>query len=311
MKTVRIFIKTAVFILILVSCNREKEVYLFTSFKEPANEGLRMLYSYDGYSWQRFDTLFLAPKIGNQKVMRDPSIVQGPDGIFHLVWTSSWRGDLGFGYASSKDLINWSEQQFIPVMDYDTSTVNVWAPELYFEKDSNLFYILWASTIPYKFEKGEEEERNNHRMYYTTTPDFKGFSETKLFIDPGFSIIDAIIVKRQPKDYVLVLKDNTRPERNLKVAFGETPIGPFHNISEPFTGFLTEGPSEIKIGDDYLIYYDSYRDKKYKAVRTKDFNSFEDINSEINVPVDHKHGTIFRVKESVLKNLLEKVKVEE
>jgi hypothetical protein len=242
--------------------------------------------------------------------MRDPSIAQGSDGTFHLVWTSSWRGDFGFGYASSKDLINWSEQKLISVMDFDTSTVNVWAPELYYEEEQDLFYILWASTIPYKFERGIEDERNNHRMYYVTTKDFIKFSDTKLFIDPGFSIIDAIIIKRDKGDYILALKDNTRPNRNLKVAFGKTPVGPYHNISDPFTGFLTEGPSEVKIGNEWLIYYDAYRDYEYRAVKTIDFLTFEDISSKISVPKDHKHGTIFMVDENIVNNILKKVRVE-
>ena len=120
------------------------------------------------------------------------------------------KGDLGFGYSSSKDLINWGEQQFVPVME-DTSTVNVWAPELFYDDVKDEFIIVWASTIPYKFEKGIEEERNNHRLYYTITKDFQEFSEAKLFLDPGFSSIDATIVKRADTDYVLVFKDNTRP----------------------------------------------------------------------------------------------------
>jgi beta-xylosidase len=86
---------------------------------------------------ERLNKVLLAPKVGKQKVMRDPSIAQGPDGTFHLVWTSSWKGDLGFGYASSKDLIHWSEQQFIPVMANEPSTVNVWAPEIMYDKQPN------------------------------------------------------------------------------------------------------------------------------------------------------------------------------
>lgn len=292
------------FVAATLSCQQEKDVYFFTSFHEPADQGLRMLYSYDGYNWTDLDTTLLKPEVGKQKVMRDPSIVQGPDGTFHFVWTSSWREDLGFGYSSSKDLITWEPQQFIPVMDFDTSTVNVWAPEFYYEDKTGEFFILWASTIPYKYEKGEEEEKNNHRMYYTTTKDFKTFSETKLFLEPGFSVIDAVIVKRSRKDYVLVLKDNTRPNRNLKVAFSDSPHGPWNNISEPFTGFLTEGPNVVKPADDWLIYYDSYGDKKYKAAKTKDFIVFEDASNEISIPEGHKHGTIFRAKESVLLKLL-------
>lgn len=291
-------------LLLTFSCANERTVYIFTSFREPANEGLRFLYSYDGYNWQRIDTVFLKPGVGNQKVMRDPSIVQGPDGTFHLVWTSSWKGDPGFGYASSKNLVNWSEQKIIPVMEFDTTTVNVWAPELFFDNDRNEFIIIWASTIPFKFEKGIEDEYNNHRMYYTVTKDFITFSQASLFLDQGFSVIDAVIVKREKNDYVLVLKDNTRPERNLKVAFGNHALGPYSGISPAFTDTFTEGPTVIKIRDEWLIYFDAYRERKYGAVKTKDFVSFTDISDDINIPEGHKHGTIFSVKEGILKNLL-------
>ena len=277
---------------------------MFTSFKEPATEGLYYLYSKDGYNWTRIEKTFLQPEVGNQQVMRDPSMVQGPDGTYHMVWTTSWRGDLGFGYASTKDLINWTEQRLIPAMDFDTTSVNVWAPELYYDQDSDRFIIIWASTIPYKFPKGEEDEKNNHRMYYTTTRDFKSFTETKLFLEPGFSVIDAVIVRRAADDFVLVLKDNTRPERNLKVAFGTSPLGPWKNISDPFTGFLTEGPAVLNLGEDYLIYFDEYRTKSYGAVRTQDFIQFDSIDHQINVPKGHKHGTIFCANKEVLNGLL-------
>lgn len=283
---------------------------MFTSFKEPATEGLYFLYSEDGKSWTRIEKTFLQPEVGMQQVMRDPSMVQGPDGTYHMVWTSSWRGDLGFGYASTEDLVNWSEQQFIPVMDHDTSTVNVWAPELFYDQDDDRFIIIWASTIPYKFPKGQEEERNNHRMYYTTTKDFKSFTNTKLFLDPGFSVIDAVIVRRAEDDYVLVLKDNTRPNRNLKVAFSDNPLGPWENISEPFTGFLTEGPTVVKLGGEYYIYYDDYNNKAYGAAKTTDFVEFTDAADDISVPEGHKHGTIFRAKESIVKGLLEEAQKE-
>lgn len=300
----RILICAVVFFL-LSACAKEENYYMFTSFKEPATEGLYYLYSKDGYSWTRIEKAFLQPEIGKQQVMRDPSMVQGPDGTYHMVWTTSWRGDLGFGYANTKDLINWSEQQLIPVMDFDTTTVNVWAPELYYDQDADRFIIIWASTIPNKFPKGQEDEKNNHRMYYTTTKDFKTFTETKLFLEPGFSVIDAVIVRRAKDDFVLVLKDNTRPERNLKVAFSDNPLGPWENISEPFSGFLTEGPTVLNLGEDYLIYFDEYRTKSYGAVRTQDFIHFDSIDHEINIPTGHKHGTIFEADTQFLNGLLE------
>ncbi len=275
---------------------------MFTSFKEPATEGLRFLYSYDGYHWTRIDTTFLKPMISD-KVMREPSIVQGPDGTFHLVWTSAWKGNKGFGYSSSKDLIHWSDQRLIDVMKNEPTTVNVWAPELLYDDENKQFIIIWASTISRRFPRGIEEEDNNHRMYYTSTKDFNTFSETRLFLDPGFSVIDCVIVKRGKGDYVLVLKDNTRPNRNIKIAFANNPFGPYTKASEPFTPNFTEGPAVAKVGNEYLIYYDQYRDKIYGAMQTKDFISFTDITKQISVPEGHKHGTIFTTKTKTLKKL--------
>lgn len=289
--------------LICTALGCAKKAYVFTSFNEPATEGLRLLYSTNAYQWTDAGKIFLKPTVGTQKVMRDPSIAQGPDGIFHLVWTCSWRGDKGFGYASSKDLINWSEQKFIPVMEAEPTTVNVWAPEIFYDEQQKQFVIIWASTIPHRFEKGVEEENNNHRMYVLTTKDFVSFGKAQLFLDPGFSVIDATIVKRAPKDFVLVLKDNTRPNRNLKVAFSSSALGPYTNVSESFTAKLTEGPSVVKNGKDWLIYFDSYGDKKYAAVKTNDFKSFTDVSSQINIPEGHKHGTIIKVNKSLINNL--------
>ncbi len=298
----------ALLILILfTACQKEKqeeEYYMFTSFHEPATEGLRFLYSEDGLHWDSIPGIWLTPEIGKQKVMRDPSIVRTPDGTYHLVWTSSWRGDLGFGYAQSKDLMNWSEQRLIPVMAYDTTTVNVWAPELFYDDEQDQMMVVWASCIPGAFERGIEDEKNNHRQYYMTTKDFETFSDTKLLFDPGYSAIDAVILKRAPKDYVMVVKDNTRPQRNLQISFSESPYGPWSQPGEYFTDLLTEGPGVAKVGDEYIVYYDDYGTKEYGAKRTADFINFTDANDEISIPQGHKHGTIFRAPKSLVKQML-------
>jgi hypothetical protein len=291
----------SLFLIPLFSCNQE--AYLFSSFREPATDGLRLAYSYDGYHWNDFDTTFLKPMI-DDKVIRDPSIVQGPDGTYHLVFTSAWKGNRSFGYAHSKNLVDWSEEKTIPVMDQEPTTVNVWAPELFYDDEKQEFIIIWASTIPGRFPRGMEDEDNNHRMYYTITKNFQTFTPAKLFFDPGFSVIDCEIVKRAKNNYVLLLKDNTRPNRNIKVAFATDPLGPYSNVSQAFTPNFTEGPTVVKVKDDYLIYYDQYRDKIFGAMRTKDFKTFEDITKQISLPKDHKHGTIFEVKKKTVKRLL-------
>ena len=289
--------------LVLLSCRAQKNVYLFTSFNEPASAGLRLLYSHDGYHWTDLNHIFLKPEIGEAKIMRDPSIQQGPDGIYHLVYTTAWKNDKGIGYAESKDLIHWSPEQHIEVMADEPTAVNAWAPELFYDDVAKDFIITWASTVPFRFAKGEEDENNNHRLYYTITKDFKTFAPTKLFLDPGFSVIDPEIVKVAKGKYVLVMKDNTRPNRNILIATSTNPLGPYTNYSKRFTEMYSEGPTMTKAGNNWLIYYDSYRLKRFGCMRTTDFKTFTNISDSVSVPVGHKHGTIFKVSEKTLKQL--------
>lgn len=282
---------------------KEDSVYIFTSFHDADQKYLRFLYSYDGYHWTNVPGTFLEAHAGLSKEFRDPSMSLGPDGTFHLVWTAGWHGDQGFGCASSKDLIHWSEQQFVPVMTNEPTTVNVWAPEVLYDAPGQQFIIMWASTIPGRFPDDLEKRDNNHRLYYTTTRDFKIFAPEKLFFDPGFSVIDPFMLKAGNR-YVLICKDNSRPNLDLRVAFGATPLGPWKDVSAPITPKNSEGPCALKIGDDWLIYFDAYRRKIYGAVKTQDFKTFTDVTAEVSFPEGHKHGTALRVPRVILEGLL-------
>jgi hypothetical protein len=298
------------FMLLAVGCStrlhgegKPKPVYLFTSFHDADQKYLRFLYSFDGYHWTNVPGTFLEANVGTSKQFRDPSLARGPDGVFHLVWTAGWHGDQGFGCASSKDLMHWSQQQFVPVMTNEPTTVNVWAPEVFYDAPEKQFIITWASTIPGRFPDHLEKHDNNHRLYFTTTRDFKSFTPEKLFFDPGFSVIDPFILKDR-KQYVLLNKDNSRPDLNLRVAFADSPLGPWKNESAPFTQKFTEGPCALKIGDDWLIYFDAYREKIYGAVKTQDFKNFTDVTKEVSFPAGHKHGTAIKVPRAILDGLL-------
>ena len=67
-----------------------QSIYLFSSFRGNGEDGLHLAYSRDGLIWTALkdDKSFLKPMIGG-KLMRDPCIIQGPDGTFHMVWTTS------------------------------------------------------------------------------------------------------------------------------------------------------------------------------------------------------------------------------
>lgn len=303
MKNRNIYLSLFVGLLLLCSACSSRKVYLSTSFHEPATDGLRFIYSYDGYHWDSIPGIWLEPAVGTQRVLRDPSLVQASDGVFHLVWTSSWRDDYGIGYASSRDLVHWSEQRHIDLMqDYDTLTHNVWAPELFYESATGEYMIAWASAIPGRFD-------GTQRQYYTVTRDFKNFSLVRIFYDPGYNSIDGTVIKRGENDYVLIVKDNRKPGfSNLHAAFGTSPAGPWRDETVAFTPEWAEGPTCIRVGEDYLIYFDLYRQYRYGAVRTRDFRHFEDITERISVPKGHKHGTAIVVDESVVERLLQEAK---
>ena len=160
-------------------------VYLFTSFRDADQKFLRFLYSFDGYNWTNVPGTFLEAKVGVSKEFRDPSLARGPDGVFHLVWTAGWHGEQGFGCANSTDLIHWSEQKYVPVMTNEPATVNVWAPELFDDRENGRFIITWASTIPGRFPDNLEKHDNNHRLYYTTTRAISQSSRRRNYFSTG------------------------------------------------------------------------------------------------------------------------------
>lgn len=293
---------------LLSMISKNDPAYLFSYFTGNGADGLHLMYSLDGLVWRTLNggKSLLTPTAGESKLMRDPSIVQDDKGVFHMVWTSGWT-EKCIGYASSKDLINWSEQKTLPVMADEPTARNAWAPELFYDKGSKTFFIYWASTIPGKFpEVGMGDDGYNHRMYYTTTQDFVTFSKTALFYDPGFNCIDAFILKKG--NYYMFIKNETKEpvEKNIRMVSSSKITAFPKPTAEPFTGKQwAEGPTALQIGKYTYVYWDKYRDKKYGAVRCKNLNKpvWEDISDMIRFPAGVRHGTAFRVSDAVLVGL--------
>lgn len=283
--------------------------YLFTYFKGNGEDGLHLAVSNDGLKWEALknDSSFLTPTVGNDKLMRDPNVIFGPDNKYHLTWTISWK-ELGIGYAESEDMIHWSEQKLLPVMENEKNTVNCWAPELFYDDVENQYLVFWASTIPGKFPETEGQDKSkafpclNHRIYYITTKDFKTFSETKLFYNHGFNVIDATIAK-DGNCYLMFLKDETNapftPQKNIRIAFSSKPAGPFSKPTEPITGkYWAEGPTAIKIGNKWYVYFDKYVEHKYGLIVSDDLETWKDLSDELIVPKDLRHGTVIEINHS-------------
>jgi sucrose-6-phosphate hydrolase SacC (GH32 family) len=279
----------------------KESILIFASFRDNGQDGLHLAYSKDGYKWTALkgDSSFLTPTVSKDKLMRDPCIIKGADGLFHMVWTVSWK-DHGIGYASSKDLVHWSAQEFIPVMEQEATALNCWAPEIIYDAQNKLYMIYWSTTIPGRFAAGDTsgDEKYNHRLYYVTTNDFKKYSPAKLLYDQGFNIIDATIQKAGKK-YCMFLKDETLkpvPQKNIRVAWSDHLTYGFGKPSAPITGkYWAEGPTAIQLGKKWIVYFDKYTEGKYGAVESTDLINWTDISDAVSFPAGTRHGTVVRI----------------
>ena len=145
-------------------------------------------------------------------------------------------------------------------------------------------------------------------MYYTTTKDFETFTPTALYFDPGHNVIDAFLAQAEQK-FLLFYKDETlKPEakKNIVLATGDSPTGPFTEPRVISHENWVEGPSAIKMGDHWIVYYDCYTKGRYGAVVSTDLKTWTDITDQIQFPKDARHGTVFQVKKEIFDALQKK-----
>jgi alpha-L-arabinofuranosidase len=286
--------------------------YLFTFFREPnGNDGLHLAWSPDGLNWEELgppEHTWIRPTLG-RKCMRDPCLRRGPDGTFHLVWTTGWD-DKGFGYAASKDLIHWGPQKWVPVNENVVGAQNTWAPELFYDAAKREWLIFWATTVEGRFPETAHAGHHNHRQYYVATKDFVTFSEPKLLFDPGHNVIDATMIRAGGR-YHLIYKDERIGKKELHVVAADRATGPWGTPSPtlPKPGRMVEGPSALQVGDEWLVYFDMYVDRRYGAVKSRDLVHWEDVTRKTIFPPGFRHGTAIEVPADVLSTLLAAVYV--
>jgi hypothetical protein len=287
--------------------------YLFTSFRKNGQTGVHLALSQDGRKWTALnqDRPWLKPEHEGM-LMRDPFLAQGPDGTYHMLWTWGWTrkeagGALKIGYSSTRDLLTWTPQSEIRIFDNEPAARNAWAPEAAWDQERKQWVVFWSSTIPGRFpdSKGTGDSGYNHRVYAMTTRDWKTFTEPKLWFDPGFNCIDSTVVQ-EGKRVIMIFKDERKNplQKRLRLAFADSPAGPWRDVTEPFTRDWVEGPSAVRIGSEWWIYFDHYaKPQHYSAVRTRDWKNFEDVTGQLSFPADHRHGTVIRIPEALAKKL--------
>ncbi|MBN2068032.1 MAG: family 43 glycosylhydrolase [Opitutales bacterium] len=278
------------------------DAWLFTSFRGDG-DGLHLAYSLDGKDWTDLHQTYLQPQVGSC-LMRDPHILRGPDGVYHMVWTSGW-GDKGIGYATSNDLLHWSEQRYIPLMEHRNDANTCWAPELYYLEETGQYMIVWTSST---LLQGFSEPQ--HRAYYVLTKDFSSFTEPKILFDPGFSNIDTTMQKTADGRYRIFFKetDDQQAQKWGRIcsAVAPNPTGPY--ILDPvpvLQNMRVEGPAPMQLGNEMLMYVDHYVDHKYSVYSSADGHQWQDVTPYTHVVEGQRHGSVVQVPGDLVSSLRE------
>ena len=313
MRTILLFAALATLDTAIADAEPDVDAFIFSYFVGNGEDGLHLAASRDGLDWHELNGggSFLRPTLGD-KLMRDPCVIRGPDGTFHLVWTTGWT-DKGIGLAHSRDLVNWSDQAWLPVMEHESGAQNAWAPEITHDPAGDRFMIYWSSTIPGRFTDTEVADgdrfRNgtpcNHRIYCTFTRDFKTYTPTTLLYDPGFNCIDATIVPAGGR-WIMMIKDETKvpvARKNIRIAWADRLEGPWGPAGEAISPEWVEGPTLFRSADFWILLYDAYTRHRYEGLRSRDLASWEPITTGFNFPKGVRHGTALAIPASLLRNL--------
>lgn len=286
--------------------------YLFVYFVEVAEgrgDGLRLAHSHDGLHWGALGAgkVFMPPSVGGGS-FRDPHVMQDPEGVYHLVWTTTcvpWAEancvqDRGLGHASSADLVTWTPADYVAI---DLDVEHVWAPETYFDASSGQYMIFWSS--PPDQDPGQSDP---HDIYYVLTSDFQSFSEPEvLYAQAGRNFIDATITAAGA-GFLMVLKDEADGQKNLRALRSPALYGPdawLDAPSESLTGdYAAEGPSFLRRDGELYVYFDKYGEGAYGALRAlgdSDLSlpsSWQDVSGSVFFP-GVRHGTPIEVPSDV------------
>jgi hypothetical protein len=282
--------------------------YLFAYFQEVEQgrgDGLHLAHSHDALAWNPVGAghLFFSSALGGGS-FRDPHLLRDPNGTYHLVWTSScvpWADgdcvqDRGFGYATTRDLVTFSEPVLIGVAQEKLNVEHFWAPETFYDARTEQYLVTWSSPLDVT------AAADPHSIYYLLTRDFVTFSEPAvLYGGPDRNLLDATIIE-QNGAYVMFLKDEAEGQKNLRAVTSPSLFGEgawTNDVSLPLTsGEPAEGPAPVIREGNLLLFFDKYGAGALGALRSRDLAqltnvaAWEDISTSTTA-VGLRHGSVF------------------
>jgi hypothetical protein len=282
-------------------------MFVFAHFRTES-EALHYAISHDGYAWEALNdgNAIYRSDIGAESI-RDPFLLQDRDGTYHLLGTDGWTSQ-SIVHATSPDLIEWSDPELLPVMADVPGTRNTWAPESFYDREADVFRLIWSSTVN---PDGDPENRD-HRIWTCSTPDFETFSAPSCLFDPGYNVIDACVVAHDDA-YLMAFKDERgensvdTDHKDIRLARAPSGGGPFTTVTDPVTPAPVEGPTMFHNGEEWLMLYDHFIEGRYGASRSADASDWAVCDSLMRFPDGLRHGDVIEVEDAVGERLREAV----
>ncbi|RYX80521.1 hypothetical protein EON83_28240 [bacterium] len=280
-------------------------MYLMSYFRTES-EALHLALSPDGLSWQPLNQnrpVWHAP-IGNKSV-RDPFIFRDETGTYRLLSTNSWRSD-SIIIADSTDLIEWTNPRLVPLMGNVTNTRNTWAPECFYDPEAALYRVIWSSSLDERSLSQLESSTDwNHRIWTSSTTDFEAWSAPELFFDPGYSVIDACVVRVAHNNWMMAWKDERTPDttrlhsKKIKVSFAPSSSGPWTEESDFLTADLSEGPTLFPREGGWTMLFDAFANHYFGALHSTDEGrTWNDISAQVIFPPGPRHASVIKIPDT-------------
>ncbi len=263
----------------------------------------------------------LTSSLGDKGV-RDPFVIRSPRGDrFYLIATDlrihgngDWDAAQRFGSKhievwESTDLVHWSAQRHVRVSP-DTAG-NTWAPEAFWDRTINAYVVFWASKL-YAADDPDHTGDTYNRMLYATTRDFRTFSEPRVWVDPGHSVIDSTVVEHRGRYYrftkdersaspgapcgKFIVAERSRQLRDTDYDFVADCVG----VGDISRG---EGPTVFKSNTEnrWYLFIDEFGGRGYVPFESTDLASGEwRMVSDYELPARPRHGTVLPVTRAEL-----------
>ncbi|MER5978369.1 family 43 glycosylhydrolase [Streptomyces sp. NPDC001857] len=259
-----------------------------------------------------------------ERGLRDPFIIRSPEGDkFYQIatdlriygngdWDAAQRtGSKSIMVWESTDLVHWTDQRLVRVSP--DSAGNTWAPEAFYDAERGEYVVFWASKL--YADAGHTGDTYN-RMMYATTRDFYTFSEPKVWVDRGYSVIDSTVIRHDGVYYRLSKdeRNNSSSTPNSKFVFEEKSDSLLNLSWEPVAEGIgkgamnaAEGPLVFKSNteDKWYAFLDEFGGRGYIPFETTDLASgVWTPSTGYELPARPRHGTVLPVTQAEYDRLL-------